>query len=379
LHFPTPTETLLTATYAGEALVDSNIPGQSQQAVVGDEIAVFDPDGVLCGRTQMTVAGGFGPLTVYGDDPATTEVDEGAMEGDTLTFRLWDSQRQKELPMRTLQFNGDRQTLTWSDGGGATTNLQGLAQSHIAVFRPSTARWYADADGNGGWGSLDYYLSGFGIASDSVAAGDWNGDGLTDPGTFRAKDAFGWWYFDSNGSGAWEKGIDQALQFGLATDIPVVGDWNGDGQSDFGVFRAKGDFGWWYFDSNGNRQWDFGIDQVLQFGLATDIPVVGDWNGDGQSDFGVFRAKGGQGWWYFDSNGNRQWDSGVDQSLQFGLATDIPVVGDWNGDGMSDFGVMRNGIWYLDSNGNRQWDSGTDVVYPNFGLPGDKPVGGVWR
>lgn len=379
LHFPAPTETLLTASYNGEALVDSNLPGQTRLSVVGDELAVFDPDGVLCGRTQITVAGEFGPLLVYGDDPATPEVDEGASEGDVLTVRLWDSQRQMELPVRSLQLNGQRQTLTWSDGGGGTMTLQGLAQDHISVFRPSTVRWYADADGSGTWGGLDYALSGFGLGSDRVAAGDWNGDGLTDPGVFREKGAFGWWYFDSNGSGVWETGIDQALQFGLGTDAPVVGDWNGDGQSDFGVFRAKGDFGWWYFDSNGNRRWDSGIDQALQFGLASDIPIVGDWNGDGQSDFGAVRYKNGQAWWYFDSNGNRQWDSGVDQSLQFGLEGDIPVVGDWNGDGLSDFGVMRNGIWYLDGNGNRRWDSGVDLVYPAYGLPGDQPLGGVWR
>jgi hypothetical protein len=378
-HFPAPTETLYAATLNGEILVDSNLPGLKQPVAAGDDLAVFDPDGVLCGRGLVTVAGEFGPLLVYGDDPATPEVDEGAVEGDVLIVRLWDSQRQQELPVRSLQLNGERQALTWSDGGGGTVKLQGLAQSHISVFRPSTARWYVDADGSGTWGGLDFVLSGFGIGSDRVAPGDWNGDGLTDPAVFRAVGDFGWWYFDSNGSGVWESGIDQALQFGLGTDTPVVGDWNGDGQSDFGVFRAKGDFGWWYFDSNGNRAWDPGIDQALQFGLASDIPIVGDWNGDGQSDFGAVRYKNGLAWWYFDSNGNRLWDSGVDQSIQFGIEGDIPVVGDWNGDGLSDFGVMRNGIWYLDGNGNRQWDSGVDLVYPAYGLPGDQPMGGVWR
>ena len=378
-HFAAPTATLLSATFNGEALVDSHIMGMTQQAVAGDEVAVFDPDGVICGRTQITVDGEFGPLVVYGDDPSTTEVDEGASDGETLTVRLWDSQRQVELPVRTLQLNGSRQLLTWSDGGGATVALQGLAQSHVGVFRPSTVRWYADADGNGLWGGLDYILSGFGMGTDKVAAGDWNGDGITDPGVFRAVGNFGWWYFDSNGSGQWESGIDQGLQFGYGTDTPVVGDWNGDGQSDFGVFRNKNGQGWWYFDSNGNRQWDSGVDQSLQFGLAGDIPVVGDWNGDGISDFGAVRFKNGLAYWYFDSNGNRLWDSGVDQSIQFGIEGDIPVVGDWNGDGLSDFGVMRNGIWYLDSNGNRQWDSGVDLVYPAYGLPGDQPMGGVWR
>jgi hypothetical protein len=320
-------------------------------------------------------------LTVYGDDPGTPE-DEGASTGETLTVRFWDSQRRKELPVRTLQLNGSRQTLTWSDGGGGLVNLQGLAQQHIGVFRVganNSATLYLDADGNGTWGGLDFSLPGFGIGTDEVTVGDWNGDGITDPGTVRFTNGYAWWYFDSNGNGKWDSGIDAALQFGIDGDIPAVGDWNGDGQSDFGAVRNVNGFAWWYFDSNGNRQWDSGIDQSLQFGLAGDIPVVGDWNGDGMSDFGAVRFKNGLAYWYFDSNGNRQWDSGVDQSLQFGIQGDIPVVGDWNGDGLSDFGVMRNGIWYLDGNGNRQWDSGTDLVFPNYGVPGDQPMGGVWR
>jgi hypothetical protein len=148
------------------------------------------------------------------------------------------------------------------------------------------------------------------------------------------------------------------------------------------VFRDVGGSGWWYFDSNGSGVWETGIDQGLQFGIATDTSVVGDWNGDGQSDFGVFRNVGGSGWWYFDSNGNRKWDPGVDQGLQFGIPSDTPIVGDWNGDGQSDFGVFRNVngqmMWFLDSNGNRRWDEG-DQIYSKFGLPGDVPVSGVWK
>lgn len=47
-----------------------------------------------------------------------------------ITSELWasrkqnHSQRQKVLPVLTLQLNGTRQTLTWSDGGGATVTLQ---------------------------------------------------------------------------------------------------------------------------------------------------------------------------------------------------------------------------------------------------------------
>jgi hypothetical protein len=146
-----------------------------------------------------------------------------------------------------------------------------------------------------------------------------------------------------------------------------------------GVFRN----GAWYLDANGNGQWDPGVDIVIpsgQFGLADDIPITGDWNGDGITNIGVFR----KGAWYLDANGNGRWDSGVDiviPSGQFGLANDIPITGDSNGDGITNIGVFRKGAWYVDDNGNSQWDPGVDISLPigSFGLSNDKPIVGVWR
>ncbi len=66
------------------------IKGQSCQA--GDEVAAFDPQGVCCGVSRVTpesaVASIYPFLHVYGDDPGTA-VDEGASDGDLLTFRVY--------------------------------------------------------------------------------------------------------------------------------------------------------------------------------------------------------------------------------------------------------------------------------------------------
>ena len=55
---------------------------------------------------------------------------------------------------------------------------------------------------------------------------------------------------------------------------------------------------------------------------------------------GVFR----NGTWYLDMNGNDSWDPGTDAIISFGMAGDIPVVGDWNGSGTTKIGVFRNGL-----------------------------------
>jgi hypothetical protein len=56
---------------------------------VGSVITALDPDGVVCGAFSVTRAGGYGLMPVYGDDP-DTEMDEGAVLGDRLEFRIND-------------------------------------------------------------------------------------------------------------------------------------------------------------------------------------------------------------------------------------------------------------------------------------------------
>jgi hypothetical protein len=83
----------------------------------------------------------------------------------------------------------------------------------------------------------------------------------------------------------------------------------------------------WILYTNGNHTIDTG-DQVFPFGGITgDVPVVGDWNGDGRTKVGVFRMGF---FWVLDTNGNQTFDAGTDQAFAFGGITgDIPVVGKW--------------------------------------------------
>ena len=53
----------------------------------GAVISAYDPQGVVCGRFSVTQPGRYGLMPVYGDDPLT-EVDEGAVPGDLLEFRV---------------------------------------------------------------------------------------------------------------------------------------------------------------------------------------------------------------------------------------------------------------------------------------------------
>ena len=55
---------------------------------VGDMVTFFDREGTLCGKWVVRDKGAYGLMAVYGDDPTTEDVDEGAREGELLTVKV---------------------------------------------------------------------------------------------------------------------------------------------------------------------------------------------------------------------------------------------------------------------------------------------------
>ncbi len=165
--------------------------------------------------------------------------------------------------------------------------------------------------------------------------------------------------------------------------IPVVGDWNGSGADDFGIYLPSDDSNagsQWYLDRNGNEKWNgCKRDQcVRSFGEQADLPVVGDWNGTGGAMVGVFRPSTGE--WFLDLDDNGRFDGcGVDRCIPpFGQSGDLPVAGDWDASGTSKIGLFRpsTGEWFLDVNGNGQWDgTNGDQYIAGFGQSRRSPCG----
>ena len=151
-------------------------------------------------------------------------------------------------------------------------------------------------------------------------------------------------------------------RFGGAGDIPLVGDWDGDGDDTVGVFR---DGTFTIADANsGKRQ----RPRTFAFGRPGDVPVVGDWNADGRDTVGVFR----DGTWFL-AKSNRT-DTDVVE-VRLGAAGDIPLVGDWDGDQRDTFGVFRDGVWPLTDS---PFAAAAQIHQVRFGAPGDRPLAGDW-
>jgi hypothetical protein len=93
---------------------------------------------------------------------------------------------------------------------------------------------------------------------------------------------------------------------------------------------------WYLYDSPAAGA----VDSVFTYGLPGDIPLLCDWNGDGVRTPGVFR----EGGWHLRHSSSTGAADGV---FAFGLPGDIPVCGDWDGNGTETPGIVRGGTWYL--------------------------------
>ena len=125
-------------------------------------------------------------------------------------------------------------------------------------------------------------------------------------------------------------------QWGLAGDVPVPGDFDGDAKADLTVYRPT--TGEWFilYSAQGYNPATYGY---YQWGLVGDVPMVTDFDGDGQSDLTVYRPSTGQWSVRYSSTGysNAANQFGV---YQWGIAGDIPIAGDFDGDNKTDLGHL---------------------------------------
>jgi hypothetical protein len=179
-----------------------------------------------------------------------------------------------------------------------------------------------------------------------------------------------WYLGTANGPGA----APTVVLYGGLRWQGVLGDWTGKGFDSLGVVDTTG------LSNPGNAAWylrntdtpggpDFA---PFLYGLTSWTPVVGDWDGDGLTSVGAFDPATAT-WYLRNENSAGAPDAGV---FPYGLPGWVPLAGDWTGSGHTGIGAFdpATATFYLRNSAS---PGAPDFVVP-YGAPGWKPVVGDW-
>ena len=244
--------------------------------------------------------------------------------------------------------------------GGACRAVQG---DHVGVFDPASGMWSLSQQRPGWDEPLSTNSFVYGGSGDVPLVGDWDGDGIQTQGVWRPSTKQ---FFLSNTLGGPLPAPTLAIS---GTYVPVVGDWDGNGTTTVGTYSS----GTWRL-RNANVP---GAPEIVfnYGGVANEVPLTGDWDGDGIWTPGVYRPTTGE---FRLRNSNTTGDADV--TVHFGPVPGtgiLPVTGDWNGDGVTTVG-FRQGPQFQLTNSNISSPLSLDKVFSIYGAATAKPVTGNW-
>jgi hypothetical protein len=350
-----------------------------------DERGVSRPQGANCdiGAYEATPAAAvadtysvpqLGTLTVAAPGILGNDTDA---EGDTLTAVKASDPTNGTLTLLanggfTYKPNGaftGTDTFTYrafdATGGSniATVTINVTPLGHdVGLVDVTTGKWYL-RDAKTGTITTFFY----GNPVDLPISGDWNGDGVSTPGLYRQSDGF-FYARDTNTQGP----ANNSCFAGDPSDIPVVGDWDGDGDDNLGIYRpSEQKFYLFTITCTGSPMGAAQI--VLGFGNPGDKPVAGDWDGDGVDEVGLHRESTGFFYW------RNTLDTGIASGqIFFGDPNDRFVAGDWGTvDGVDTPAIFRpSDLKFYFRHTLTQGVADSEFAFPGAGS-GWLPVSGI--
>lgn len=239
-----------------------------------------------------------------------------------------------------IQLNGGGSSVvSWGLGTGLSggdvptpADFDGDGRTDIAVWRPGPATVAAFYILRSSDNTAQVQTFGQ-LGDDPSIVGDYDGDGKADPAVYRNGTGGGQSTFFYRGSFSNPGGNTTYVPWGVGGDVPVPGDFNGDGKFDFHAARNQSGQMVHY------RLLSTGSVVIFPYGLNTDRFITGDFDADGRTDIAAVRTSGANYDWYFLRSSD-----GVIAFERFGNpTTDYLVPGDYDGDNKTDLAVWRSG------------------------------------
>ena len=224
--------------------------------------------------------------------------------------------------------------LAVEDAGSPNSATQ---PADLVVWRPTSGTWYIKDSGNGTTST-----GVFGMSGDLPVLGDFDGDGLYDFAVFRSSPPNGSWYVLPSGGGSF-----YSLQFGLSSDVPAPVDYDGDGRADIAVWRRSNST--FYILRSSNNVFQSVLMSSIPAAETLTTPVSADYDGDGAADPALYRGA----LLPYTAWAVKRSTDGAELNQTWGDSNqgDVPTPGDYDGDGKIDLAVCRKtsgqNVWYI--------------------------------
>lgn len=192
----------------------------------------------------------------------------------------------------------------------------------------------------------------------SVGVGDFNGDGRDDICYFTKGTTGDVYVSLSTGSSFGAKTLWHS-SFCYGTEVPLIGNFNGDSRDDIACFTRSTTGDVYVATSNGSSFVGTASAWHTDFCYNSEVPRVADVNGDGRDDILAFSRSTYGDVFVGLSSGSAFKGTALAYHLDFCYGTEIPLVGDFNNDGFDDivsfargttgdvFGAISSGYYFV--------------------------------